>query len=216
MKYFTLLLVVGILFGCSFSNVTPEEIAAAQSAYDDASASIDTAAGRQLDVTGATDELRNARVQLDEENYSVSMAHSKSAKQLADDLISEDDRRQAEIQQQEQRQRLIEQQAMAEKKRAESARMAGYEHVVVPGDTLWSIARNSSDMKNPLLWPVIYKNNTVIRNPDMIAVGQKLKIRQPSTDESSAAIRYSAKRLKTSKDNQQSLDDSYRNSTTGL
>lgn len=211
MKTIIVLFAVSALTACSFFGASQEEIDAAVNAYEDARASVDMAAGKQLDVSIAKAELEKSRLELDDEEYEASIAHSTAARQMADNLIAEHDRlRAAEMEQERQRQRMIEQQAQAEQKRQEALRMAGTEHVVVEGDTLWSIARKSGELNNPLLWPVIYKSNASIDNPDLISIGQKLVIRQPGEAESSAAIRYSTRRLKASDDSLRSLDESYK------
>lgn len=86
---------------------------------------------------------------------------------------------------------------------------------MVPGDTLWSIARTSGELNNPLLWPVIYRNNTVIENPELISIGQTLTIKPPTPDEMREAIRYSVKRLKAPPEDLNNLDVNYKGGNTG-
>ncbi len=51
------------------------------------------------------------------------------------------------------------------------------EHVVVDGETLWSIAGLSDVYDDPYLWPVIYKfNRDQIKDPSRIYQGQRLQI----------------------------------------
>jgi nucleoid-associated protein YgaU len=51
------------------------------------------------------------------------------------------------------------------------------EHVVEPGETLWSIAALSDVYADPYLWPVIYKfNRDQIKDPARIYAGQRLQI----------------------------------------
>ncbi len=47
-------------------------------------------------------------------------------------------------------------------------------YVVVQGDTLWDIS--NSLLKDPFLWPLIWKENPFIRNPDLIYPGNRLAI----------------------------------------
>ncbi|MBI3391785.1 MAG: LysM peptidoglycan-binding domain-containing protein [Nitrospirae bacterium] len=58
-------------------------------------------------------------------------------------------------------------QTMAEKEGTAS-------HDVVKGDTLWGIT--SSYLKDPFLWPKVWKANPDIKNPDLIYPGQKIAI----------------------------------------
>jgi LysM repeat protein len=48
------------------------------------------------------------------------------------------------------------------------------EHKVIKGDTLWSISK--AELKDPFLWPKIWKENNWIKNPDLIYPGQMIKI----------------------------------------
>jgi LysM repeat protein len=51
-------------------------------------------------------------------------------------------------------------------------------YTVAPGDTLWSISGQKNVYSNDFQWPLIYSTNKdQIKDPDSIAVGQKLKIR---------------------------------------
>jgi LysM repeat protein len=51
------------------------------------------------------------------------------------------------------------------------------EHVVQPGETLWSIAAKKHVYDDPYLWPVIYKfNRDQIKNPSRIYPNQRLQI----------------------------------------
>jgi hypothetical protein len=47
-------------------------------------------------------------------------------------------------------------------------------YTVKPGDTLWDIA--NTFLKDPFLWPFIWKANPAITNPDLIFTGSKLAI----------------------------------------
>lgn len=47
-------------------------------------------------------------------------------------------------------------------------------YVVKKGDTLWAIS--ARELKNPLLWPKLWKENPQIKNPDFIYPGWKIKI----------------------------------------
>ncbi|HUI46807.1 MAG TPA: LysM peptidoglycan-binding domain-containing protein [Nitrospirota bacterium] len=48
------------------------------------------------------------------------------------------------------------------------------EYVIKQGDTLWDIS--NTYLKDPFLWPIIWKANPSIANPDMIYAGNKLAI----------------------------------------
>ncbi|MFA5323248.1 MAG: LysM peptidoglycan-binding domain-containing protein [Smithella sp.] len=48
------------------------------------------------------------------------------------------------------------------------------EHKVIKGDTLWDIS--AKELRDPFLWPNIWKENTWIANPDLIYPGQIIKI----------------------------------------
>jgi len=48
------------------------------------------------------------------------------------------------------------------------------EYVIKQGDTLWDIS--NTYLKDPFLWPIIWKANPSIANPDMIFAGSKLAI----------------------------------------
>jgi len=48
------------------------------------------------------------------------------------------------------------------------------DYIVVKGDTLWDISDN--ELKDPFLWPKVWKENPEIRNPDLIYPGQKIRI----------------------------------------
>ena len=51
------------------------------------------------------------------------------------------------------------------------------EHLVRPGETLWSIAAQERIYGDPYLWPVIYKfNRDQIKDPARIYPGQRLQI----------------------------------------
>ncbi len=51
------------------------------------------------------------------------------------------------------------------------------EHVVRPGETLWSIAAQAQVYGDPYLWPVIYKfNRDQIKDPARIYPNQRLQI----------------------------------------
>jgi len=47
-------------------------------------------------------------------------------------------------------------------------------YTIIQGDTLWDIA--NSELKDPFLWPLIWKENPFITNPDLIYPGDKLTI----------------------------------------
>ena len=47
-------------------------------------------------------------------------------------------------------------------------------YIITQGDTLWDIA--NSELKDPFLWPLIWKENPFITNPDLIYPGDKLVI----------------------------------------
>jgi hypothetical protein len=47
-------------------------------------------------------------------------------------------------------------------------------YTIVQGDTLWDIA--NSALKDPFLWPLIWKENPSITNPDLIYPGNRLTI----------------------------------------
>ena len=56
-------------------------------------------------------------------------------------------------------------------------RSATIEHVVAPGETLWSIAALPDVYADPYLWPLIYKfNRDQITDPSMIYPNQTLQI----------------------------------------
>lgn len=48
------------------------------------------------------------------------------------------------------------------------------EYKVLKGDTLWDIS--SKEIKDPFLWPKIWKENPEIKNPDRITPNQMIKI----------------------------------------
>jgi LysM repeat protein len=48
------------------------------------------------------------------------------------------------------------------------------DYTVTKGDTLWDIS--DSELKDPFLWPKIWKENPEIKNPDLIYPGQKIRI----------------------------------------
>ena len=48
------------------------------------------------------------------------------------------------------------------------------EYKVLKGDTLWDIS--SKEIKDPFLWPKIWKENPDIKNPDRISPSQMIKI----------------------------------------
>ena len=50
-------------------------------------------------------------------------------------------------------------------------------YTIKPGDTLWDIA--NTYLKDPFLWPFIWKANPDITDPDMIFAGSKLSIPNP-------------------------------------
>jgi LysM repeat protein len=61
--------------------------------------------------------------------------------------------------------------------KAEPAAAAAQEnstYTITQGDTLWDIA--NSALKDPFLWPLIWKENPSITNPDLIYPGNKLAI----------------------------------------
>lgn len=60
---------------------------------------------------------------------------------------------------------------------AASLHAENLEHVVRPGETLWSIAAKGDVYDDPYLWPLIYKfNRDQIKNPSQIYPGQTLLI----------------------------------------
>jgi LysM repeat protein len=48
------------------------------------------------------------------------------------------------------------------------------EYTIKKGDTLWDIS--GLNLKDPFLWPKIWKDNPDIKNPDLIYPGQKIRI----------------------------------------
>jgi LysM repeat protein len=48
------------------------------------------------------------------------------------------------------------------------------DYTVTKGDTLWDISNN--ELKDPFLWPKVWKENPEIKNPDLIYPGQKIRI----------------------------------------
>jgi len=48
------------------------------------------------------------------------------------------------------------------------------DYTVKKGDTLWDISNN--ELKDPFLWPKVWKENPDIKNPDLIYPGQKIRI----------------------------------------
>jgi hypothetical protein len=53
--------------------------------------------------------------------------------------------------------------------------MQGYkDYIIIKGDTLWDISKG--ELKDPFLWPKIWKENPEIKNPDLIYPDQKIKI----------------------------------------
>lgn len=69
-------------------------------------------------------------------------------------------------------------------------------YTVVRGDSLWTIASQSSTYADPYLWPLIYKANAdTIKDADLIYPGQVLNIeRNPSRADADAARRHAATR----------------------
>jgi LysM repeat protein len=47
-------------------------------------------------------------------------------------------------------------------------------YTVTKGDTLWDIS--NKELKDPFLWPKVWKENPEIKNPDLIYPGQKIRI----------------------------------------
>lgn len=85
------------------------------------------------------------------------------------------------------------------------------EYKVLKGDTLWDIS--SKEIKDPFLWPKIWKENPDIKNPDRISPAQTIKIplkflqkEQPeeATTEKAAAIPEPAK-IESAKEEPQKL-----------
>ena len=67
--------------------------------------------------------------------------------------------------------------ALAPEAHTAEARIRTIEHVVEPGETLWSIAAQGGVYADPYLWPVIYKfNRDQITDPSRIYPGQQLQI----------------------------------------
>jgi hypothetical protein len=48
------------------------------------------------------------------------------------------------------------------------------DYTITKGDTLWDISDN--ELKDPFLWPKVWKENPEIKNPDLIYPGQKIRI----------------------------------------
>jgi len=75
---------------------------------------------------------------------------------------------------------------------ASAAPTAG-EYTVSRGESLWRIAHKSDIYDNGRLWPKIWLDNKMIKNPDVIRPGQKLSIPPPGNltpEERSARNRY--------------------------
>ncbi len=53
-------------------------------------------------------------------------------------------------------------------------------YLIKQGDTLWDIA--NTFLKDPFLWPFIWKANPAITNPDLIFAGNNLVIPEPRPD----------------------------------
>ena len=67
------------------------------------------------------------------------------------------------------------------------------EHVVAPGDSLWSIAAQPDVYDDPYLWPVIYKfNRDQIVDPALIYPEQRLVIPVRIDEEARRAARLEA------------------------
>ncbi len=48
------------------------------------------------------------------------------------------------------------------------------EYIVIKGDTLWDISY--AKLEDPFNWPIVWRENSWIKNPDLIYPGQKLRI----------------------------------------
>ena len=71
---------------------------------------------------------------------------------------------------------------------AAEASIRTIEHVVAPGETLWSIAGQRGVYADPYLWPVIYKfNRDQITDPRRIYPSQVLQIPVQIDDETRRA-----------------------------
>ena len=65
-------------------------------------------------------------------------------------------------------------------------------YIIKQGDTLWDIA--NTFLKDPFLWPFIWKANPSITNPDLIFAGNKLVIPSLTPIERALTDRSSAER----------------------
>lgn len=160
-----------LITACAGNSKDDELLAAAEESYSEASALVSEARSYGLKVTDAENKLAQASVFIKDEKYKDSIVSSEAAGKSASYAISKYKQKQDELAQTEEKERLA---AQAKRQQASVKK-----HVVQAGDSLWNIARASSELDyDPLLWPIIFADNqSVIDDPDLISPDMVLDIR---------------------------------------
>jgi len=157
----------------------------AEEKYNQASVVVAKAKSYNLNISDAENQLVQAKVQLDEEQYNESIISSEEAQRLAANAIDLYQYAEAKTAQGIEEQRRI---AAADAKRLGEATS---EYVVRPGDNLWSIAATQKNLNyDALNWPLIYRENqSIIDDPDLITANMVLRITAPTQAEQIAKAR---------------------------
>ena len=208
-KYGINIISCSLIVGCATAPPTQEMSDARQSVEAAESVGAETHAPVALD--SAQHLLNKAQNDLEAGDFEKAQKDAIAAREAARQAVTISQARQIEQSQEAE---------LAEQKKPEPAKAIliptpapapePITYVVNKNDSLWKIAAKNSIYGDPLLWPLILKNNTyLIKAADVISPGLILSIEtEPSTTDVDAAIQHAKQRGRSSAKQQ---DSSYLN-----